>query len=186
MTSQPGWHPDPLGRFDHRFFDGSRWTADVAVDGVRRVDPLGIAPSHTRQPRRRRRIVMGVVVVAVVALAIPIGLLWSAVSKFARPVAHEATVTECVWIAGTVAVTAAVENQSTERASFTVFVEVTGPMLDRTVRSVTISIDRVAAGSTGTNSATFPSSIDEIRCRIVAVGGPLPFGVDVGPVGVQG
>ncbi len=34
-----GWFPDPLGRYDHRWFNGTTWTADVSVDGVRYVDP---------------------------------------------------------------------------------------------------------------------------------------------------
>lgn len=40
-----GWHPDPLGRFDSRWFDGSRWTQHVGrveADGTRRQleDPI--------------------------------------------------------------------------------------------------------------------------------------------------
>lgn len=40
-----GWHPDPLGRFDSRYFDGSRWSQHVGrieSDGTRRQleDPL--------------------------------------------------------------------------------------------------------------------------------------------------
>lgn len=40
-----GWHPDPLGRFDSRYFDGTRWTQHVGrmdTDGTRRQyeDPL--------------------------------------------------------------------------------------------------------------------------------------------------
>lgn len=31
-----GWHPDPLGRFDARYFDGDRWTQHVG-----RVDAQG-------------------------------------------------------------------------------------------------------------------------------------------------
>lgn len=41
---EPGWHPDPLGRFDARWYDGKRWTQHVGrVDGDQRVqleDPL--------------------------------------------------------------------------------------------------------------------------------------------------
>src|SRR5690349_15324810 len=40
-----GWHPDPLGRFDSRWFDGQRWTQHVGrveADGTRRQleDPV--------------------------------------------------------------------------------------------------------------------------------------------------
>lgn len=43
--SNAGWHPDPLGRFDGRYFDGQRWTQHVGrieADGTRRQleDPL--------------------------------------------------------------------------------------------------------------------------------------------------
>lgn len=31
-----GWHPDPLGRFDSRWYDGTKWTQHVG-----RVDPDG-------------------------------------------------------------------------------------------------------------------------------------------------
>ena len=39
-----GWFPDPLGRYEHRWFNGTTWTSDVAADGQRFVDPLGISP----------------------------------------------------------------------------------------------------------------------------------------------
>jgi hypothetical protein len=45
-TSSPsGWFPDPLGRHEHRYFNGTSWTADVADGGQRHVDPFGAAPT---------------------------------------------------------------------------------------------------------------------------------------------
>ncbi len=41
----PGWYPDPMRRFEFRFHNGTVWTADVASNGVRYVDPLGIDPA---------------------------------------------------------------------------------------------------------------------------------------------
>jgi len=41
-----GWFPDPLGRHEHRYFNGQSWTADVADAGQRRVDPLGTTPGY--------------------------------------------------------------------------------------------------------------------------------------------
>lgn len=38
MTS--GWHPDPSDRHEFRYHNGTDWTADVADDGERFVDPL--------------------------------------------------------------------------------------------------------------------------------------------------
>ncbi len=45
-TSLPsGWFPDPLDRYDHRYFNGTTWTSDVSTGGQRFVDPLGTQPS---------------------------------------------------------------------------------------------------------------------------------------------
>lgn len=43
-----GWFPDPLGRYDHRYFNGTAWTSDVSSNGQRYVDPEGVAPSGSR------------------------------------------------------------------------------------------------------------------------------------------
>ena len=46
-TSLPsGWFPDPLDRYDHRYFNGTTWTSDVSSGGQRYVDPLGTGPGH--------------------------------------------------------------------------------------------------------------------------------------------
>lgn len=34
-----GWYPDPTGRHQHRWWDGQRWSADVADHGVTTSDP---------------------------------------------------------------------------------------------------------------------------------------------------
>ena len=36
----PGWHPDPRGRHQHRYWDGTQWTDHVADDGVTATDPV--------------------------------------------------------------------------------------------------------------------------------------------------
>lgn len=35
----PGWHNDPFGRFQHRYWDGARWTEHVATHGQPSLDP---------------------------------------------------------------------------------------------------------------------------------------------------
>lgn len=42
---QAGWYPDPTHRFEFRYFNGERWTADVARQGVRYIDPIEPAPA---------------------------------------------------------------------------------------------------------------------------------------------
>lgn len=44
MSSAAGWYPDPTRRFELRYHNGHAWTADVATDGDRFVDPLGTRP----------------------------------------------------------------------------------------------------------------------------------------------
>jgi hypothetical protein len=36
----PGWYPDPSGRFDHRYYDGTAWTEHVSRGGVAETAPV--------------------------------------------------------------------------------------------------------------------------------------------------
>lgn len=58
-----GWYPDPHGRYDHRWFDGTAWTPTVATAGQQLTDPEGTAPGHVptsaRNDDRVRRQVEG-------------------------------------------------------------------------------------------------------------------------------
>jgi Protein of unknown function (DUF2510) len=49
VTNEPGaaagWYADPMGRYEHRYYNGKEWTADVSGGGRRFVDPLGITPT---------------------------------------------------------------------------------------------------------------------------------------------
>lgn len=40
VSATAGWHPDPTGRHEHRWWDGSTWTAHAADAGVTVHDPL--------------------------------------------------------------------------------------------------------------------------------------------------
>lgn len=37
----PAWQPDPFRRYTHRYWNGKKWTDQVARDGMSLVDPLG-------------------------------------------------------------------------------------------------------------------------------------------------
>jgi uncharacterized protein YxjI len=37
----PDWYPDPYGRHEHRYFDGTQWTEHVASHGRQSTDPPG-------------------------------------------------------------------------------------------------------------------------------------------------
>lgn len=44
MTQAAGWYPDPWGRHQQRYHDGTRWTEHVVDDGQQLVDSLGASP----------------------------------------------------------------------------------------------------------------------------------------------
>jgi hypothetical protein len=50
-----GWQPDPTGRFEYRFHNGTAWTGDVATDGQRYIDPIGAGPANALRPPRSKR-----------------------------------------------------------------------------------------------------------------------------------
>lgn len=41
MSNQPGWFPDPYGRYQQRYHDGTKWTDQVANGTDQLVDPMG-------------------------------------------------------------------------------------------------------------------------------------------------
>ena len=45
MSQTEGWFPDPYGRFQQRYFNGSQWTEHVVDNGQQAVDPLGATVS---------------------------------------------------------------------------------------------------------------------------------------------
>lgn len=52
------WYPDPTGRNEHRYWDGSAWTDHVSNRGITGVDPVN-APSsgvHAHQPQQQSRL----------------------------------------------------------------------------------------------------------------------------------
>ncbi|MGB8652786.1 MAG: phospholipid scramblase-related protein [Mycobacteriales bacterium] len=56
-TPQAGWYADPTGSFEHRWWDGARWTEQVAHGGQQTVSPLpdGQAPVQASRPDQVQR-----------------------------------------------------------------------------------------------------------------------------------
>jgi hypothetical protein len=46
----PGWHPDPVGRHEHRYWDGNQWTDHVADQGQMSLSPLNAPPPEETRP----------------------------------------------------------------------------------------------------------------------------------------
>ena len=73
-TSTPsGWFPDPLERYDHRYFNGTAWTSDVSTGGQRYVDPLGTGQGR---PAGAGRGTNGAATAAVVMGSIGVAIAW--------------------------------------------------------------------------------------------------------------
>lgn len=74
-VQEPGWHADPMGRHQFRYWDGSFWTDHVADGGTASIDPVvaaprpfvsGPAPMLGQAVKRRRSkgpLIVGLVVV---------------------------------------------------------------------------------------------------------------------------
>ncbi len=72
---QPGWYPDPSGRFEFRFHNGVLWTADVSTNGQRYVDPLGAEPTAPQStvvgaPAGRSGLGLASMILGIVAVSI--------------------------------------------------------------------------------------------------------------------
>ncbi|KAA0232647.1 MAG: hypothetical protein JJLCMIEE_00586 [Acidimicrobiales bacterium] len=46
-----GWKPDPFGRFEMRYWNGTAWTEDVSNAGRQTKDPAGAEPGGLGQPQ---------------------------------------------------------------------------------------------------------------------------------------
>lgn len=82
-TYAAGWYPDPNGRFELRFHNGTTWTADVSNGGTRFVDPLGLAPpTPTTNPLATASLVIGIVAVmtAWLPFVVAVGLVTAPVA----------------------------------------------------------------------------------------------------------
>ncbi len=71
-TYAAGWYPDPSGRFEFRWFNGTAWTGDVAADGRRFVDGAPNGPAGG-PPNRRGN---GIATAALTCGIVSIGLGW--------------------------------------------------------------------------------------------------------------
>ena len=59
MSSSPppaGWYRDPARRFDHRYWNGTAWTTDVMIDGVRLIDGVHTIDDDDRAPEPAREV----------------------------------------------------------------------------------------------------------------------------------
>ncbi len=178
MDSPQGWYPDPLGRYDHRWFNGTSWTADVSTDGARHVDPLGI----TSPPQAKRRRWPWFVLAVALMLTIPAVTLGRAVQRFISPNPHEVVVAQCSPDGTNIRIAIDITNLGDEISQFSIFVEIVGEPLRQVVRSATLTTEGIRPERSARVTTRVPSTQQNVECVIVAVGGELPFGIDLGPI----
>jgi uncharacterized protein YxjI len=53
MSAAAAWYPDPTGRHEHRYWDGSAWTDHVSDRGITGVDPVHAPASTPARPASR-------------------------------------------------------------------------------------------------------------------------------------
>lgn len=53
--SDAGWFPDPTGRFQQRYWDGTQWFEHVANGTLRGTDAVDASPAAPTVPGRLRR-----------------------------------------------------------------------------------------------------------------------------------
>lgn len=70
MEPQQGWHRDPTGRFEYRYFNGVQWTSDVAINGQRYVDSPIDQVRPAIEPRRPRGLAIAAFVTGISGVAI--------------------------------------------------------------------------------------------------------------------
>ena len=244
MADAPGWHPDPTGRHELRYHNGVTWTADVADDGARFVDPAGAggppagpapsapaAPGSTTNRPAIAAMVLGiaavatawlpfVVVIGLVAavLAVALGVVGlrraertgvrrgpavvglvtgglglaagvvgvvltvvvvRAIDAYDDPNPHEVVLTGCTTAAGATTAEGSLTNLGETEGDFVVRVEFLRTGTDNVRRRARVTLDDVPAGTTEPFAVERPVGVEEVSCRIGAVTGPLPFGLDL-------
>jgi len=124
-------------------------------------------------------------VVGAVGIVITVVLV-GAVERYEDPAANTTTVTSCEVDGRRLEATGTLTNDGDRAASFTVRVELEGDRAEHATRRERLAeVDDVAPGASATWSAGLllgdRSPPSDPVCSVVAVHGPLPFGIDPGP-----
>ncbi len=73
-----GWYPDPYRRYEHRYWDGWRWTNEVAHQGQRWTEPYPVPQQPQVLYVRQQK--SAAVAFLLTFLFGPLGMLYSTVS----------------------------------------------------------------------------------------------------------
>lgn len=144
----------------------------LAIPAVRRSTPTG---------DRRGAAIAGTVTSACGIVFGVLGIfftvaLYRAVDRYEHPGSFTERIITCTADDGSILVTGEIENRSSRTRDYTLTVALAPGLTQH------VTVDDVAAGDTGTFSHTAIvdrfTSVDTSDCRITAVNGPVPFGLD--------
>ena len=77
----PGWYPDPMGRHEYRWYDGTAWTDQVSSHGRQAVDAV-----HTAQPMPMRDVSHDQVAKGLARAGVTAGAVQGGGTLFSEPV----------------------------------------------------------------------------------------------------
>ncbi len=145
------------------------------VIGLRRADRTGV---------RRGPAIVGLVTGGLGIGAGAVGVVLTvvvvrAIDAYDDPNPHEVALTACTTAAGTTTAEGSLSNLGATEGDFVVRVEFLRSGTDNVRRRVRVALDDVPAGATAPFVVERPVGVDEVSCRIGAVTGPLPFGLDL-------
>jgi hypothetical protein len=145
------------------------------VIGLRRAERTGV---------RRGPAVVGLVTGGLGLGAGAVGVVLTvvvvrAIDAYDDPNPHEVALTACTTAAGTTTAEGSLVNLGATEGDFVVRVEFLREGTDNVRRRVRVALDDVPAGGAAPFVVERPVGVEEVSCRIGAVTGPLPFGLDL-------
>ena len=84
MTATPDWHPDPTGRYERRYWNGSAWTEHVLRGSQESTDPIVPAPTPALRPTSRQSLLWISIAIAVLLLVMTVVLVTWIIRAFER------------------------------------------------------------------------------------------------------
>lgn len=136
----------------------------------------------TRAGASTSRAVTGLVLGGVALVVSMLGMVLTVIvldvyRTYTNPAPHEVSITGCDLVGSRLMVTGEITNLGSSDADFTVHVEASGS--GRRSRTMLVSVDDVAPGSTEAFGTQAQVPFDEVTCSVPAVYGPLPFGINL-------
>jgi hypothetical protein len=148
----------------------------LGVSARRRAGGAAAAPNSARVG-----IITGAVGLLVAAVGIAFTVLVArALDRYVDPQPNRATIESCRSDGeGTVTAAGQLTNLGDDDGDFTVRIAVVRAGTDSVHRTGRVELDDVGPAETVPFELTLRAALDDAECRIEAVDGPLPFGLDI-------